>query len=402
MITSADVTVESLIIDGFDGDGLLVTGNDALIVGNFIGTDATGSAPLGNSSNGIEIDSGATGDTIGGAVDGGGNVISGNGQFGIEINDSSSNLIINNTIGLSADLSAALGNGVNGINIENDSTSNTIGGTGLDDGNRVVCTDPGFAAIAIGNDGDGSDDNLIQGNTINLSADGKSSLGVGNGIYIGSDHNTIGGTAAGARNVVVGAGGYTAIWLNSSGSFDNLIEGNYVGTTADGSASAGGGTGFSIDFAYDNTIGGYAPDAGNVISGNAGDGIDFQNADGNVVAGNRIGTNATGFYSVPNGSDGILLEQGSSNNTIGGSVAGSGNLISGNASWGLAVTGPTTQNDVVTADKFGRSTSGSASPQREWRHSRVQRRCALHRIQLDHFRRNHRHRGIPECFRVGQ
>ena len=42
-----------------------------------------------------------------------------------------------------------------------------------------------------------------------------------------------------ARNYVVGPGGFTAIWLNTSGSFDNLIEGNFVGLTTDGNASAG-------------------------------------------------------------------------------------------------------------------------------------------------------------------
>ena len=35
------------------------------------------------------------------------------------------------------------------------------------------------------------------------------------------------------------AAGYAAVWLNTSGSFDNLIEGNFVGLTTDGTASAG-------------------------------------------------------------------------------------------------------------------------------------------------------------------
>ena len=98
----------------------------------------------------MEIDSGATNNTIGIAVAGAGNVIGGNGIYAIEIDGSSNNLMLNNTIGMKADLSGALGNGVNGINIENGSTANTIGGTGIDMGNRVVCTDPGFSAISIG------------------------------------------------------------------------------------------------------------------------------------------------------------------------------------------------------------------------------------------------------------
>ncbi len=362
-VDGSSAVVSDNVISGNKGNGLTVSGpggSNSLIVGNMVGLNAAGNAADANGGSGVVI-SGSSGNTIGGTAAGAGNVISGNSQFGIEINGSSSNLMINNIIGLTADSSAALGNGINGINIENGSTSNTIGGTGQDDGNRIVCTDPGFSAIGIGNDGDGSNDNLIEGNTINLSADGNSSLGVGNGIYIGSDHNTVGGTAAGARNVVVGAGGYTAIWLNSSGSFDNLIEGNYVGTTADGTGSADGGTGFSIDFAYDNTIGGNVSGAGNVISGNAGDGIDFQNADGNIVAGNLIGTGATGTSAVPNDSGGIVLEQGSSNNTIGGSVAGSGNVIAGNGGYGVIDNAQGTQSNYLTGNHIGGNASTSSA-----------------------------------------
>ncbi len=194
------------IISGNGLHGVEINGsNDNTVAANYIGTLADGETPLANAQNGIDVED-STGNSIGLAVDGGGNVISGNGVFGIEIDGSSNNLMVNNTIGMTADLSDALGNGVNGINIENGSTANTIGGTGIDMGNRVVCTDPGFAAIAIGNTGDGSNGNLIQGNTIGVNGDGTYSLGVGNGIYIGSDHNTVGGTTAGARNYVVARG----------------------------------------------------------------------------------------------------------------------------------------------------------------------------------------------------
>ena len=327
-----------------------------LVTGNIVGLDAVGDAADPNVNSGIVIRGGSN-NTIGSAVSGGGNVISGNEDYGIEINGSSNNLMVNNTIGLSADLSSAPGNGINGINIENGSTFNTIGGTGPDDGNRVVCTDPGFAAIAIGNLGDGSNDNLIQGNAINLNDDGSSSLGVGNGIYIGSADNTVGGTSAAARNDIVGAAGFTAVWLKSSGSFDNLIQGNDIGTTEDGSASAGGGGGILVDSANANTIGGSESGAGNVISGNARQGIDFQNADDNVVAGNLIGLVAAGNGALSNGSDGILLEQGSSDNTIGGSVSRSGNVISGNGKWGVDVTGTAAQKNVIAYDNIGKSAS---------------------------------------------
>ena len=362
-VNGSSAVISANLISGNQGNGLAVSGPggaNALIFSNIVGLTAAGNAAEANGGSGVVI-SGSSGNTIGGTAAGAGNVLSGNGQFGIELSGSSNNLMINNTVGMTADLSTALGNGINGINIENGSTSNTIGGTGQDDGNRIVCTDPGFAAIGIGNNGDGSNDNLIEGNTVNLTADGSSSLGVGNGIYIGSDHNTVGGTAVGARNVVVGAGGYTAIWLNSSGSFDNLIEGNYLGTTLDGSASADGGVGMSIDSANDNTIGGDAVGAGNVISGNGGPGIDFQNANGNVVAGNFIGTGATGSSAVPNDGGGIIFEQGSSNNTIGGSVTGSGNVIAGNGGYGVVDTAQGTQSNYLTGNHIGGNASTSSA-----------------------------------------
>lgn len=326
---------------------------------NFIGTLADGETPRSNAQNGVEVQD-STNNTIGGTNTGGGNVISGNSVFGIEFSGSSNNLVINNTIGMTADLSAALGNGLNGINVVNGSTANTIGGSGVDMGNRVVCTHAGLAAIAVGNTGDGSNGNLIQGNTINLNSDGSYALGAGNGIYIGSDHNTVGGTTDGARNDVVGASGYTAIWLNSAGSFDNLIQGNYVGTTADGSSPAGGGGGIAVDSAHDNTIGGSAVGAGNVISGNSGQGLDFQNAYNNVVAGNFIGTDATGSFAVANGSDGIRLEQGSANNTIGGAVAGLRNVISGNGGDGVFITGQGTSQNIVAGNFVGTDASGTS------------------------------------------
>ena len=364
VICASDATIFGNVISANGNWGVWISGagvSGVVVEGNKIGTDVSGTVALGNVYSGIQIDSGALDNTIGGTVDGAGNVISGNADFGIEFSGTSNNLVINNTIGMTADLSGGLGNGVNGINIENGSTANTIGGTGIEMGNRVVCTDPGFAAIAIGNNGDGSNDNLILGNTIGLNGAGTAALGVGNGIYIGSDHNTVGGTVAGARNYIVGASGFTAIWLNSSGSFDNVIEGNYVGLTTDGTASAGGGTGFAIGSAHDNTIGGTASGAGNVISGNAGDGLYLQDADANLIAGNLIGTDATGSYAVPNGSDGIQLAQGSANNTIGGTASTAGNVIAFNASTGIAVgVGATDQStgNVILNDSIQSNAGG--------------------------------------------
>jgi hypothetical protein len=86
-----------------------------------------------------------------------------------------------------------------------------------------------------------------------------------------------------------------------------------------------------------NFIGSSAPGAApNVISGQPRSGIEIlgSSATGNTVVNNYIGTDITGTVAIPNGPNhalayaGIFVE--SSNNTIGGTVAGAGNLISGN------------------------------------------------------------------------
>src|SRR5947199_165221 len=90
--------------------------------------------------------------------------------------------------------------------------------------------------------------------------------------------------------------------------------------------------GFSIA-SSNNTISGTTPGAVNVIAG-TGDGILLSGAvpgggKNNVVQGNRIGTNAAGTAALGN-LFGIVTNNGGGSNLIGGSVAGAGNLISGN------------------------------------------------------------------------
>ena len=96
-----------------------------------------------------------------------------------------------------------------------------------------------------------------------------------------------------------------------------------------------------MDTASDNTIGGTAPGAGNIISGSVQDGIHITDAgtDGNLIQGNLIGTNATGLkiLAVGNGDEGISIQNNASNTTIGGNTAAAANVISGNAGAGILI-----------------------------------------------------------------
>src|SRR5262249_33955145 len=126
----------------------------------------------------------------------------------------------------------------------------------------------------------------------------------------------------------------------------NLILGNKIGTNAAGSAALAN-TGDGIDlFAGSNTIGGTAPGAGNVISGNASTGIEIVGASGTLIVGNLIGTNPARKAGMGNSGDGIALV-GASSNTIGGTASGARNIISKNSLNGIHLYGQSNQNAIV-------------------------------------------------------
>jgi hypothetical protein len=140
-----------------------------------------------------------------------------------------------------------------------------------------------------------------------------------------------------------------AITLSEKGG--NLIEGNFVGIDVAGSAAPGNrGPGILVRCS-NNTIGGTARSARNVVSGNAGDGIRIQGA-GNVVLGNYFGTDAAGARALGNGGDGISVSGG---NTIGGPARGAGNVVSGNAGLGISA-GP---SEEIQGNRIGTDAAGS-------------------------------------------
>ena len=67
--------------------------------------------------------------------------------------------------------------------------------------------------------------------------------------------------------------------------------------------------------------------------------FDVNPSTGNIVQGNRMGTNAAGTAILANGVDGIRLNHGAQANIIGGSAPGAGNLCSGNFAHGIHLDG---------------------------------------------------------------
>jgi hypothetical protein len=199
------VTIRGLIINRFPSHGIreLSTGGNNVIAGTFIGTDSTGTVALGN-FRGVSLEGSGGNSLIGGSNVADRNLISGNAADGILVFPSSLNRIEGNYIGTDVSGTLPLGNG-GGVSIRGDfgqaSTDNVVGGTTPGAGN-VISANVGFGVVLQGPDGSR---NVVQGNLIGVQADGVSPLGNGqNGVLVAFStfDNLVGGTGAGAGNVI--------------------------------------------------------------------------------------------------------------------------------------------------------------------------------------------------------
>ena len=348
-------TIRGLLIDQFGGYGIVIDSNSNLITGDWIGTNAEGTAALGNGLDGIFLNNSA-GNTISG------NLISGNGSHGINLSTASDNLIEGNKIGVNAGGMGAIGNVFDGIFLSS-SAGNTISGN-LISGN-------GINQDAAGINLESNDrNNTIAGNEIGTNAAGDAMLGNSlHGIFLGngSSNNMIGGPTDNDRNVISGNGqfpvansstqGGVGVYIYGANTSGNVVQRNYIGTNAAGTdALTNSVIGVLISQSSGNTV------QGNLISGNRFVGLEIAGgaggtASGNLVQGNLIGTNAGGTRAVPNGLDGIFIYD-APNNAIGGTAAGAGNLISGNGSVGIQLFGPLTQGNVIEGNALGLDSAG--------------------------------------------
>ncbi len=330
---------------------------NTLIQGNEIGTDIAGSTPLTNTLDGIMVIM-STNTTIGGMTTATANVISGNTQNGIELANSGSvnssgTLIEGNIIGLDVTGHNILANSNDGI-WQHGADGTTIGGTV--NGARNIISGNKSDGIALG----AGNNALVQGNYIGTDITGTQALGNSTGLlWNDASYATVGGTSAAARNIISGnsSGGMNSFTLNSVG--DEVIEGNYIGVDVSGVKALPNGTvGIRIAGPLNNTIGGTAPGAGNVISGNNGDGIEFTvgSGAGTLIEGNQIGTDATGTVALGNSGTGIVLW--SNSITIGGTTADAGNIIAYNGKDGIGFIFNVNDNAILSNSIFGNSGLG--------------------------------------------
>jgi hypothetical protein len=369
-IHSNNTTVRGVVIDDFIGTGLAIYGNSDSVQDNFLGVDPTGTATAGFQL-GNDIDILGAHNTIGGTTASQRNIIAGqpptvgSPAIGIAGSGATNNTIEGNFIGTDVTGESVIGNEDSAIYLTNGAADNTIGGTVPGSGNLISGNGQSGPFDAVQIDGDGTDGNVIAGNFIGTDASGKKALGNGgNGVGIigGAAENTIGGPSLAARNVISGNQG-AGIAINGSGTSANLVLGNLIGTDSSGKTALPNlAVGISIsDGASGNIVGGTNSAAANVISGNAGDGIDIDGSgsSANSVLGNFIGVDITQENRLANAGDGLSIFGGATENTIGGAGIQFGNLISGNSGNGIQITGAGTSNNVVVGNQIGTNHAGS-------------------------------------------
>jgi hypothetical protein len=186
-----------------------------------------------------------------------------------------------------------------------------------------------------------SENTLEEGNdaVLKVELDGTNA-GFASGLSINTADSTI-------KGLVINRFSVSGISINGAGNDGNRIEGNFIGTNARGTAEQGNSTGVSIgDQSADNTIGGTQPAQRNVISGNDGSGVGAAGTPTrNVVSGNFIGTTADGSGDLGNGSTGVVFF--GSDNAVGGTEPGAANTISGNGSAGVLVNGSSATGNSI-------------------------------------------------------
>jgi len=326
------------------------------IEGNFIGTDAAGGLAIGNLGDGVLISAPDTSVT--------GNLISGNFSNGLDLgNDATGTFVTGNLIGVDHTGKVALGNSLNGVFINGatlfPASGNTIGGTTTGDANVIS----GNHLVGILVSGSRAFSNVIEGNRIGSDSDGE--LPVPNtqgGVVINTaaTSNLVGGTAPGAGNLISG-NGLNGVTVSGPQTTKNLIRGNDIGTDRLGVAALQNArSGVVIDDAPGNSVGGTAPGAGNLISGNLRDGIEIDNANaiGNLVEANTIGADFGRHKALPNGEDGVAID-GAPGNTIGGLSSSASNLISGNRGNGISVR--STSMEAILGNLVGTDGTGARS-----------------------------------------
>lgn len=362
-----DSTIRDIGVFDFPGPGVA-------LLSNTTGNNTVSGCQLGfNMGAGVNVNS--PGNTIGGLTNtpglppgnwSGGNY-GGSGQ-GIAIVGANENDVAGNLIGTNFDGDGPTSNSV-GVYV--DGTNNRIGGAA--EGARNVISGNRNYGVSIGDyTGPGT---LVQGNFIGCSRDGDAPLDMQYyGVLIGGGDVTIGGTAAGAGNVVGGNGGSGLSMVNAPSNSPIrgvLIQGNHVGLhPATGAPLPNLYSGIQVG-ELDNTVGGAVPEAANVVGCNRSVGIYAAGESGNPpgppirILGNIVGADKSGLLDKGNEGCGVYLA--GTNTIVGGDdPATEGNLIARNKRDGIQLYGTSATGNSVKGNTIGTNRSGAVAQPNEW------------------------------------
>jgi hypothetical protein len=311
--------------NGVDVQG---TATNVVVRGNFIGTDKTGAVDNGNGLNGIYFGSGVTGSSIGlGSSGTDTNVVSGNDNVGILV-EAAGTTIRGNYVGTNMSGTAAIGNSSHGILIQ--SSNNVIGGTGSNelnlvsgnggDGIRIDATPRAASGNTIKNTRAG----------VNFAGTAAlANSGSGLRIQAGAINNTVGGTNNNEGNVFSGNTSRGIFIKDTNSTGNNIVYGNRVGIGLDGNTAVGNAAA-GIEIQGDSTLVGMTLGSGtpnNVISSNGSFGIWLNGADNATIINNIIGWNQNKSSALANTDTAIQIDATSQNNTIGIASANNSNDI---------------------------------------------------------------------------
>jgi gliding motility-associated-like protein len=327
-IIGGTTAADKNIIAGNDQNGVIIqgatsTGNQ--VQGNNIGLNSAGAA-LANGANGIIIQTGATGNTIGGTAAGAGNTISGNTSAGIQISNANSNDVLGNKIGTNTAGTAAVANGTSGVSITG-STGNEIGDGTVAGANLISGNTQAGVSISTGSA------NTVSGNNIGTNLAGTAAIANGtDGINVNASTDNIldGNTISGNTE--------NGISLNNGD--NNTINGNHVGTNSTGTAAIPNANGIALVAGSDNNS-----IEGNTISGNTGTGIIVNSSAANTIANNKIGAADDGSAALSN-TTGIRFENGGADNTV------LTNIIAHNSTNGIQVDGATSVGNTISENSM--------------------------------------------------
>lgn len=331
-------TGAGIALSAFDGGALAGT----TVRGNTVAGFPTGIRISGDGTSATLVAENAVGttrerdearpNTTGVLVEGGsatvlqGNTVSGNTSTGIAVQRGSFQaaptgvVIEGNAIGLDGSGTRAVPNGI-GVLLGTGAANVLVGGRTAAAANTV--SGNRFDGVLVTSGAAGG--NRIEGNRIGLNLSGTAALpNQGAGVALASARgNVIGGTDAGAGNVISG-NARNGIAISGASATGNLVAGNRIGLSSDGRSAIGNGQ-FAVQLveAPDNVIGGTGLNARNTISGNSG-GLYIQQSPRTIVFGNRFGVDAFGSGRLPNGGAPVTVFQ-SNDTQIGALMATEGN-----------------------------------------------------------------------------